>query len=299
MRALNSEGVLERGPIITTIRLYFYYFLTVRHMTILIGAICENKYVVLATDRMITVHQPNIEYQQAGITKALEITPSCFAATSGSALAFTNILSKVKSHLRDNPTTDVEKISEIIRNFYITCRREKVEELILSPIGLDIQTYWQTNQSLQPSLAGLILNQMMEYHHQLWVMIAGVDESGAHLWHVENPGTRECLDTIGFHAVGSGQDHARSSFIGNNFDPTLDLSHGLAVAFEAKRRSEWAPGVGDLTDILIIGKTGFKRLTNEEISRLNDIYEKKLAEEKSVISELDKLIEGLDISPSS
>jgi hypothetical protein len=44
------------------------------------------------------------------------------------------------------------------------------------------------------------------------------------LWHIENPGSKECLDNIGFHAVGSGQHHAVSTFITNEFEPIIDLS---------------------------------------------------------------------------
>ena len=65
---------------------------------------------------------------------------------------------------------------------------------------------------------------MQRYNYQLWILIAGVDDHGSHLWHIENPGSKECLDNIGFHAVGSGQHHAVSTFITNEFEPIIDLS---------------------------------------------------------------------------
>ena len=87
-------------------------------MTICIGAICEKKYVVLATDRMITLKRPNIEYEQTGITKAIEITPTCFAETAGSALAFVEILKEalVRAGLSRNssPTNPMNQTGEPI-----------------------------------------------------------------------------------------------------------------------------------------------------------------------------------------
>ena len=96
-------------------------------MTICIGAICENKYVVMATDRMITVRMPNIEYEQSGITKAVEITPTCLAATAGSALAFTPVLRDAINEISSQSIKDTSSIAETVRKYYVIHRNKKVE----------------------------------------------------------------------------------------------------------------------------------------------------------------------------
>jgi 20S proteasome alpha/beta subunit len=262
-------------------------------MTICIGAICEKKYVVMATDRMITVRIPNIEYEQTGITKALEITPNCLAATAGSALAFIPVLRKAMLEITQGSIKDVSTIAERIRVSYVSYRNQKLEEEILSSVGLSLQSFYQSNQVLQPQLAASLFQAMQRYNYELWILIAGVDDLGGHLWHIENPGNKACLDNIGFHAVGSGQHHAVSTFIANEFDPTIDLSHGLAITFEAKKRSEKATGVGKLTDIVIISETKHRRLGDNEIAQLEEIYKKRIDTEKDILKGLDEKIKNL------
>jgi len=248
---------------------------------------------------MITLLQPNIEYEQKEVLKAIEITPTCFAATAGSAIAFTEVLSEALVEIDKDSIKNIKLITECIRRSYVNCRMGKVDEQILLPLGLNIQQYWQMNQAISPQVVALLLGNIRNYHHQLWVLIGGVDDHGGHLWNIENPGTKACLDSIGFLAIGSGQDHAYSTFITNQFSPSMDLSHGLAITFEAKKRSEKATGVGELTDILIIYRDGYKRLSDDEIKQLNEIYDLRIEGEKNAIKEIDRLIDQLDILPGN
>lgn len=263
-------------------------------MTICIAAICDERFVVVATDRMITVIVPSIEYEQKGRTKAIEVTPNCIATTAGSALAYTPIFQDAKIEIDRRSMKDIGQIAETTRKSYVKIRNQALEESILSSVGLDLKTFYERNKDLQPSLAANIFQGIQRYNHKLWIVIAGSDDSGGHIWHIENPGRKACFDNIGFHAIGSGNHHAVSTFIANEFDPTIDLSHGVAIAFEAKRRSEKATGVGKSTDLLIIDKNGHKRLSREEIGQLNKIYEKRLETERTAVTELDEMIKNLD-----
>lgn len=263
-------------------------------MTICITAICEEKYVVVATDRMITVRVPNIEYEQKGRTKAIEVTQNCIATTAGSALAYTPIFQDAEIEIDKQSVKDIGRIADITSKSYVKIRNQVLEEAVLGSVALDLKTFYERNKDLQPTLAANIFQAMQRYNHQLWIIIAGVDDSGGHIWHIENPGRKACFDNIGFHAIGSGQHHAVSTFITNEFDPTIDLSHGIAIAFEAKRRSEKATGVGESTDLLIVHKDGHKRLSEEEIGQLNKIYGTRLTEERKAVKKLDEMIKALD-----
>ena len=262
-------------------------------MTICIAAICDEKYVVVVTDRMITVIVPNIEYEQRGRTKAIEVTPNCIATTAGSALAYTPIFRDAKIDIDKGSIKAIGAIAEITRRSYTKARDQVLEEAILGSVGLSLDTFYERNKDLQPSLAANIFQRMQTFKHPLWIIIAGADDTGGHIWHIETPGRKVSFDNMGFHAIGSGQHHAISTFIANEFDPTIDLSHGVAIAFEAKRRSEKATGVGKSTDLLIIDKNGHRRLTDKEIEKLNEIYEKRLEIEKAAVTELDKMIKNL------
>lgn len=67
-------------------------------MTICIAVACENKYVVVATDKMLTLMLPSIEWE-ADYSKATEVVKNCIAATAGSAIAYTPIFRGVAAQL--------------------------------------------------------------------------------------------------------------------------------------------------------------------------------------------------------
>ena len=85
----------------------------------------------------------------------------------------------------------------------------------------------------------------------LIVLIGGVD-SRAHLHVVGNPGSSVCFDSIGYSAIGSGMPHALITFISKGYYDVLPLNEALLIAYEAKKISEKAPGVGRITYINII-----------------------------------------------
>jgi hypothetical protein len=55
-------------------------------MTICVAAIAGRDYVVVASDRVVTLIVPSTEYEQA-LSKTLLLTNNCVASTAGSALA--------------------------------------------------------------------------------------------------------------------------------------------------------------------------------------------------------------------
>jgi len=112
-------------------------------MTICIAAICDEKYVVVVTDRMITVSVPNIEYEQRGRTKAIEVTPNCIATTAGSALAYTPIFRDAKIDIDKGSVKAIGAIAEITRRAYTKAREQVLEEAILGSVGLDLDTFYE------------------------------------------------------------------------------------------------------------------------------------------------------------
>ena len=263
-------------------------------MTICIAAMCEHKYVIVTTDRMLTVSLPNIEFE-TDYDKATEITKNCIAATAGSAIAHTPIFRDAGVEIAREGTKDVDKIVEYIRNSYIKVRNKKLEEEILSPVGLNLQSFYQGNQALQPQLVNSLAQNMARYNYQLWILVGGVDEKGPHIYRVENPGKILNYDTIGYHAIGSGDLHAISTFIASGYGLKTTLQRGLAISYEAKKRSEKATGVGAQTDMYIVSKDNVVHLPDEAIRDLDAMYQKRLEQEKRIVSEVEDMIAHLDI----
>lgn len=109
-------------------------------------------------------------------------------------------------------------------------------------------------------------NEIITYPYGLTILLSGADESGAHIYRIEDPGTSECFDSsIGFNAIGIGQDHAVLSLIGNKYTIKMDLNEATYLAYEAKRKAEIAPGVGKETDISIIKNENIEQVSKEKI----------------------------------
>ena len=263
-------------------------------MTICIASICENKFVIVATDRMITVTLPNIEYEQT-TPKIVEITNNCVAATAGSALAYTPIFRDARAEIQKSSVADIGQIVEITKNSYVKMRNKKLEENVLASVGLNLQTFYQINQGLQPQLATALMQSLSRFNYALWLLVGGVDDNGGHIYRMENPGRYECFDVIGFHAIGSGEHHAISTFIANDFESNIDLRHGLAITYEAKKRSEKATGVGAHTDLCIIQKDKVTRLPEKFVAELEKTYQKKMESEKKARIDVEDLIKEFDL----
>ncbi len=155
-------------------------------MTICIAAITSENYAIVASDRMITVTLPNIEFEQS-TSKTIEITKNCVAATAGSALAYTPIFREAKGEIDKASATSISQIVEITKKAYVSMRNKKLEEEVLSAAGLTLQNFYQLNQTMAPSISGAIFQMMAKYNYNLWVLMCGVDETGPHIYRLQNP----------------------------------------------------------------------------------------------------------------
>lgn len=126
--------------------------------------------------------------------------------------------------------------------------------------------------------------------------MAGVDTLGPHIYRIENPAVKNNFDAVGYHAIGSGEIQAISTFIANDYSvKDTSLRRGLALAFEAKKRSERAQGVGEQTKMMIISATSVFRLPEEALEELNNIYKNRVTLEKKVFSEIENMISKIDV----
>ena len=110
---------------------------------------------------------------------------------------------------------------------------------------------------------------------------------GSHIYRIDNPGRMETFDTIGYSAVGTGEIHAISTFIANDYSFSLDLNHVVALTYEAKRRSEKAPGVGEKTNLVVVCKEGVRELPDAKIAALDKIYKARAQKEKDAVKEIE------------
>jgi len=253
-------------------------------MTLLVAGICKQDgepAVVIASDRMISVMQPNIEYE-GPMTKSYQITESCIMLTAGSALEGLPLHREIKKHVDDMGLKSVLEIVSIVKRAYQEIRKSRINDGICQRFCLSFEDFLERQGEMAPSVVQAIYEQMSTFDLTLEILIAGVDNDGAHIYRISNPGIELCFDPIGFHAVGSGEEHAVANLIARGHNVETPLEEGLVNITEAKKVGEKASGVGEMTDIFIIlsGKT--YGLTNEQIKglvKLSELRQKGRLEE--------------------
>lgn len=239
---------------------------------------CDQAGVVIgAADRMLTSGDIEFEPPQ---TKMLGLTSSIAALLAGDAAFQIEIMNKVQTDigalLKANPTEwlTVEAVSKMYERHYGIVRRNRAENRLLVPLGLDaasfISSQRQMNSELVQKLAGELLNFEVP---ETAVIFCGVDSDRAHIYTAHN-GAVSCDDVVGFSAIGAGENHADSQLMFAAHTKWKGFADALLTTYTAKKRSEVAPGVGTATDMFYIGPTlgSYSQIGNHVLAKLETIY---------------------------
>jgi hypothetical protein len=261
-------------------------------VTVCLAAICHEdgeSRAVVATDRMVTF--PGfIEFEHA-TPKMLEASTRALAMTAGDTLVGTRISREVAESITG--TLPVLEIAQRLAAHYDATRRMRMEQQLLAPRGLDMSSFYGAHASLNGQITLMIDQQMQQFVLGVELLLAGADESGAHIYSVQHPGKPELLhDVIGYAAIGSGAIHAVQSMIGFGHTSSADYQETVFRVYAAKRRAEVAPGVGHDTDMATLSAEGIHRLSDDELAQLRTIYEEYEATTGKVLT---KQLEGFKL----
>lgn len=223
-------------------------------MTVCIGVLCqEHEGVILVADRMVTSGLA-IEFEHPSKNKMTQLSENCVALTSGNALVYTELFSSVRQETANLRVTSVESLVEAIKESYQALRRKKIVERVLMPRGFSgfKEFYQAMGAGLSESAIYPVLSEIDRFGYGLDILVGGISPNGAHLYCIDDPGTSQCFDSIGFHAIGSGTNLALSSLIASGCNQDMPCVEAIIVALTAKMTAENAPGVGRKTDISLI-----------------------------------------------
>jgi 20S proteasome alpha/beta subunit len=225
-------------------------------LTVGIGAICENgKAAVVAADKMVTFGNPmNLQTEPPALKKIIELTERTLMVFSGSTADGEEIVTGAKPSIAVNPRQPVKSIAEAVKESYSKHKQRRVEDNILRPLlGADFAQF-QTLVAQSPTSQVLqqVLGLIMQHNLNTDLLVAGLDDSGAHVFVITHPGQLLPLATTGFGSVGSGAVHAGVRMSLAQHTSAASLVDTLYNVYEAKRASEVAPGVGKLTDLALI-----------------------------------------------
>lgn len=256
-------------------------------MTICIGTICANgKIAILATDRMVTSLGLSVEFEHE--SKIQRITKNCLVVTSGDASVHEEILNPVIKKYQHIKLPLISQINEDIKKEYCNLRIRIIEENLFKPRGLTITDYYKRQNDFSENFASTIEDYIeSEEIIELDLILAGVDINGAHLFYITDPGTSRPYTALGFCSIGSGEPHAENSLIANHFSKRMTLKEAMYLTYEAKKRAQIAPGVGEYTNMAYVDKDACYFISDETIKMLNVLFEKK---EKDVLEPLREMM---------
>jgi 20S proteasome alpha/beta subunit len=249
-------------------------------MTICIGALCSNKAgeankaIVVASDRMVTLgHLTEFEHEAP---KIAPVRDKVVALMAGDAFRASQLIREIVA-CTPPEAPQVSAVAKAAATKYTELRLRQIDIDIFQPRGLSrVQFYGGQIGALTQQLQNLgfqIDQQVTTFNFNVELLIAGVDDSGAQLFAVGNPGGNQTnLQQIGYHAIGSGQLHAMQSLIGFGHIGSKTIEETLFAVYVAKRRAEVAPGVGTETDLEIITTDGIEKIKKPILEKLNEFY---------------------------
>lgn len=225
-------------------------------MTVCIAAICDNSMLIGASDRMVTSGDIQFEPQR---TKIISLTSSIVVMTAGDVAIQTEALQEVSAvieqRVRDEPQNwwMVRDVAFLYRDAYNRARLRRAENKVLAPLGLNSETFLLRQQQIEPGLLRQLAVDLKNFYApSASAIFAGVDYNGPHIYDALNSDIT-CRDLIGFSAIGAGDWHANSQFMFAGHTRTKPFPETLLLTYAAKKHAEVAPGVGEATDMFLIG----------------------------------------------
>ncbi len=148
----------------------------------------------------------------------------------------------------------IREFVEDFSNFFIKYRLAIINRILLESLGLDINVFNSNQQNYPPQLQQTVYSELRGFDLGVEFLICGFHENQPRIYHVSRRGVYNTAHSIGYSAIGIGETHVSNFFIVNQFDINKSLIEAIYFAFQAKKSSEIASGVGGLTDISILKK---------------------------------------------
>lgn len=217
--------------------------------------------VVLAADRMITTgRSPRIEYEH---TKSKIQTihddevVSCMGVASGTVSFIEEFFHRLENELSETEPLNVRDVAEKAREVYTELGQDTVQNQVLDKLDIDLSDLSENKHDYDSDVLSSLLSDVNEaqenFASQLEALIVGVDGFGGHIFSIQGF-DMDPQNNIGYHAVGSGTQPARSVFIRNEYSTEESVDRAILNTIEAKHRSEEARGVGTEMDIAIVNQ---------------------------------------------
>jgi hypothetical protein len=168
----------------------------------------------------------------------------------------------------------VEEVAECYARHYIALRQQENETSILRPLGLTQDTYLSRQRDLLPDEVKRIATNLENGALSAETIVTGVDDAGAHIYVIQDPGIVRPRNAAGFAAIGYGGRHAASQFMFAKYAAwDWELPRAMLLTYRAKLRAHAAPTVGLASDMFVINSLkGYIRIVPELMAELEKLH---------------------------
>lgn len=231
-------------------------------MTVCIAATVLRKWIVTISDRKVSV--PGFFTADPAMEKIDPVHPSWTAMVSAEDITDAMpIWDRVRKKLgleggKPNPPPPEKTLAEVETAFIQAFQEERklrITNQFFATYELTPERFLSDGKRLLGlSLFTDLWNQIAQFRIGCDFLVAGFDSAqGAHVFTVEDPGICKSYDSLGFWAIGSGQQQALSSiffsFKDVDSNPTFEsIMYDLCAA---KFMAETTGGVGESTNVLV------------------------------------------------
>lgn len=255
-------------------------------MTICIACVAEalsEPLVLVAADRLLTAG--DIEYEPIQ-SKIFPLAGTVVALTAGDMTSQSVICRRTRLEVYGQDRS-VREIADAYARQHAQLRLEKNVDRFLTPVGLALADFHaMLGQEQVPEFADELGRRMYGNGLEAEAIIAGVDNLGAHIYVISDPGTVQSLDDVGFASIGGGAWHAQSQFMTAGYSRAWPLSYSLFLTFLAKRRAEIAPGVGSEIDMCLLSRAALVQLPVDPVlHRMLATYQEYVVQEARAMVE--------------
>jgi hypothetical protein len=227
-------------------------------VTVCVAAMAQylgNGIIVGASDRMVTSGDIEFEQEQR---KIHPLTNAIHIMVAGDLGIQTDLLHEIEAwkdnHLEQFPEIWI-KVKDVADEFHgslVRWKRRAACDAILTPLSLDYERL--VSPDISENLAMQLSKEILNFQiSPIEAIVMGIDASGSHIYIVDNVSGVTCHDWTGFAAIGGGAWHANSQLMFAGHVKARDFAETIMLVYSAKRRAEVAPGVGEQTDMVVIG----------------------------------------------
>jgi hypothetical protein len=245
--------------------------------------------IIGASDSMLTAG--DIQFEPSSVLKIQAFTNFAFMMTAGDAGLTAELVQDTGRQVRERVAAEptnfwiIKDIADLYILNYNDAKLKRSEAHILAPLNLDRNKFLSEQAGLQEKFVDDIRKELVNFEMPTTAcIVAGIDPTGSHIYTVIDD-KYTCEDSVGFAAVGTGARHALSQLMLSGQSYMSSVEDTMLSLYIAKRRSEIAPGVGKVTQMVSVGPDhGFGPMPDVLMQKLDEEYQRIVGAEREVFA---------------